>query len=109
LARTYTTIRSAYGVVIWRLAEMPTFVVEIVIENKKMARDPEGETIAKELISREGFAAIKSVRTGKYLRLLVEAADKEEAEQLVTRMSNTLRIFNPVVHTCNIRAKSDIE
>ncbi len=88
---------------------MPSFVVEIVIENKKMARDPEGETIARELINREGFSAIKSVRTGKYLRLLVEAVDKEEAEQLVTRMSNTLRIFNPVVHTCNIRAKSEVE
>ena len=88
---------------------MPDFVVEIVIENKKMARDPEGETIAKELISREGFSAIKSVRTGKYLRLLVTAVDREEAEQLVTEMSNTLRIFNPVVHTCSVRAKSELE
>jgi phosphoribosylformylglycinamidine synthase PurS subunit len=88
---------------------MPNFVVEVIIENKKMARDPEGETIAKELINREGFSAIKSVRTGKYLRLLVRAVDKEEAEQLVTEMSNVLRIFNPVVHTCNIRAKSELE
>ena len=87
---------------------MPNFVVEIIIENKKMARDPEGETITRELISREGFSAIRSVRTGKYLRLLVEAVDEGEAEQLVTTMSNALRIFNPVVHTCSIHAKSEI-
>ena len=88
---------------------MPSFVVEIIIENKKMARDPEGETITRELINSGGFSAIKGVRTGKYLRLLVEAVDEEEAEQLVRRMSNVLRIFNPVVHTCNIHAKSEVE
>lgn len=88
---------------------MPDFTVEVIIENKKMARDPEGETIARELINRSGFSEIKSVRAGKYLRLLVQATDKEEAEQLVTRMSNALRIFNPVVHICTVRIKSETE
>lgn len=88
---------------------MPDFTVEVIIENKKMARDPEGETIARELISRGGFSEIRNVRAGKYLRLLVKATDKEEAEQIVNRMSNALRIFNPVVHKCTIRLKSETE
>jgi len=88
---------------------MPHFTVEVIIENKKMARDPEGETIARELISRGGFSEIRNVRAGKYLRLLVQATDKEEAEQIVNRMSNALRIFNPVAHKCTIRLKSETE
>jgi len=88
---------------------MPDFTAEVVIENKKMARDPEGETIARELISKGGFSEIRDVRAGKYLRLLVQATDKEEAERIVNRMSNALRIFNPVVHKCTIRIKSETE
>jgi len=88
---------------------MPEFTVEVIIENKKMARDPEGETITKELIHRGGFLGIKNVRAGKYLRLVVRAVDKEEAEQLVNKMSNALRLFNPVVHNCSIRIKSEVE
>ncbi|MBS7625432.1 phosphoribosylformylglycinamidine synthase subunit PurS [Candidatus Bathyarchaeota archaeon] len=75
----------------------------MIIENKKLARDPEGETIAKELIERRGISTIKSVRSGKYLRFLVEAGKEEEALRLVEKIANELRIFNPVVHICNIR------
>jgi phosphoribosylformylglycinamidine synthase len=88
---------------------MPIFTVEVIIENKKMARDPEGETIAKELVSRGGFSEVKSIRAGKYLRLLVEATDTKEAEHIVNRMSDALRLFNPVVHNCTIRVKGETE
>jgi phosphoribosylformylglycinamidine synthase PurS subunit len=86
---------------------LPSFDVEIIIENKKMARDPEGETITKDLINRGGFQSITNVRTGKYLKLSVEAEKKEKAEHIVREMSNALRIYNPVVHTCSIRIKSE--
>jgi phosphoribosylformylglycinamidine synthase len=86
---------------------LQSFDVEIIIENKKMARDPEGETITKDLINRGGFKSITNVRTGKYLKLSVEAETKEEAEHIVREMSNALRIYNPVVHTCSIRIKSE--
>jgi phosphoribosylformylglycinamidine synthase PurS subunit len=86
---------------------LPSFDVEIIIENKKMARDPEGETITKDLINRGGFQSITNVRTGKYLKLSVEAEKKEEAEHIIREMSNALRIYNPVVHTCSIRIKSE--
>ena len=72
-----------------------------------MARDPEGETITKDLIIRGGFKSITNVRTGKYLKLSVEAETKEVAEHIVREMSNALRIYNPVVHTCSIRIKSE--
>ncbi|MEM3380551.1 MAG: phosphoribosylformylglycinamidine synthase subunit PurS [Candidatus Bathyarchaeia archaeon] len=72
----------------------------MIIENKKLARDPEGETIAKELIERRGLSTIKSVRSGKFL---VEAEKEEDAIRLVEKIANDLRIFNPVVHICNIR------
>jgi phosphoribosylformylglycinamidine synthase PurS subunit len=97
-----------YAYWFWRSTEM-LFTVEVIIENKKMAKDPEGETIAKELINRGGFSAVRSVRAGKYLRLMVEAEKKEDAERLVTEMSNALRIFNPVAHTCAVRTKSEVE
>jgi phosphoribosylformylglycinamidine synthase PurS subunit len=86
---------------------LPSFNVEIIIENKKIARAPEGETITRDLINRGGFSSIKNVRTGKYLKLSVEAEKKEEAEQIVREMSNSLRIYNPVVHTCSVRIKSE--
>ncbi|MBS7622086.1 phosphoribosylformylglycinamidine synthase subunit PurS [Candidatus Bathyarchaeota archaeon] len=88
---------------------MPIFTVEVIIENKKMARDPEGETIARELVSRGGFSEVKSIRAGKYLRLHVQATDSEEAERIVNKMSNTLRLFNPVVHNCTIRVRGETE
>ncbi|MGQ9543602.1 MAG: phosphoribosylformylglycinamidine synthase subunit PurS [Candidatus Bathyarchaeia archaeon] len=88
--------------------DTPKYNIEIIIENKKMARDPEGETIARELIERRGFTTVKSVRSGKYLRFTVEAENEGDAIRLVERIVNDLRIFNPVVHTCNIRAEGEV-
>ncbi len=84
---------------------MPNYLVEVVIENKKLAKDPEGETIYRELINKGGYDSIVGVRTGKYLRLSVNAKSKKEAEKLVYQMCNDLRIFNSVVHSCKIAAK----
>ena len=82
---------------------MKSFLVEVTIQNKPLAQDPEGETIKRNLISRGGYSSVKSVRSGKYLQLQVEAASEETAHALVSRMCNELRIFNPVVHTCSIK------
>jgi phosphoribosylformylglycinamidine synthase PurS subunit len=82
-----------------------TFVVEVIIENKPAARDPEGETISRDLLNKGGFEMVRSVRSGKYLRMQVAAKDEEEAKKIVFDMCNSLRIFNPVVHTCKIEVK----
>jgi len=80
-----------------------TYVLEVVIENKPTARDPEGETILRDLMHRNGFEMVRNVRTGKYLRIEVEAGSSEEAREIVFRMCNDLRIFNPVIHACSIK------
>ena len=84
---------------------MKEYVVEVIIENKSVAKDPEGTTIQRDLMNRGGYPQINKVRTGKYLRLNVEASSGKEAENLVFKMFNDLRIYNPVVHTCKITVK----
>ncbi len=82
---------------------MKSYLVEVTIQNKPLAQDPEGETIKKNLISKGGYSSVKGVRSGKYLQLQVEAASADTAQALVSKMCNELRIFNPVVHTCSIK------
>jgi phosphoribosylformylglycinamidine synthase len=84
---------------------MPLFTVEIVIENKPAARDPEGETIWRDLVSKGGYTVVKSIRSAKLLRAKVEAQSEDEAKKIVFGMCNDLRIFNPVAHTCSINVK----
>jgi len=76
--------------------------VRVVIENKPYINDPEGETILKDLISKGGYTSIKSVRTAKMLSMEVEAKDSKEAETIVRKLCDELRIYNPVVSNCRI-------
>jgi phosphoribosylformylglycinamidine synthase PurS subunit len=73
-----------------------------VISNKPGARDPEGETILRDLVHKSGFEEIKSMRAGKFLSVQVEAADKDAASKLVKKMCDELRIYNPDAHTITI-------
>lgn len=86
---------------------MPGYIVEIVIENKPAARDPEGQTVQKDLINRGGYQNVTSVRSGKYFRMKVNATSEEEAKETVFKLSNDLRIFNPVAHVCTITVKGE--
>lgn len=78
-----------------------TFLVDVVISNKPQARDPEGETILRDLLKSD-FRAVKSIRVGKLLRVKVEASDPAEAEEMVRRLCDELRIYNPAAHTCEV-------
>ena len=86
---------------------MTEYLVEIVIENKPAARDPQGQTVQKDLINRGGYDMVNSVRSGKYFRMEVTASSKEEAKDIVFKLSNDLRIFNPVAHICTITVKGE--
>ncbi|MHA1265803.1 MAG: phosphoribosylformylglycinamidine synthase subunit PurS [Candidatus Helarchaeota archaeon] len=86
---------------------MPEFTVEIVIENKPAARDPEGQTVQKDLINRGGYNMVTSVRSGKYFRMKVIASDETQAKEIVYKLSNDLRIFNPIAHVCSITVKGE--
>ncbi|MBD3227347.1 MAG: phosphoribosylformylglycinamidine synthase subunit PurS [Candidatus Lokiarchaeota archaeon] len=84
---------------------MTIYTVEVIIQNKPAARDPEGETIQKDLVYRGGYNKVKSIRSGKYLKIDIESESPDEAKDKVFEMCNELRIFNPVVHTCTTKIK----
>ena len=83
------------------------YVVEVVIENKPAARDPEGETIQRDLIAKGGYDFVKSVRCGKYLRMVIEAPSEEEAKRAAFEVCDSLRIYNPVAHVCRIEVRGE--
>ena len=83
------------------------FKVEVIIENKTSIRDPEGETILHDLLVKNGFTQIKDVRTARMLLLEVQAENENHAKDIVGRMCNELRIFNPIVSICKINVVSD--
>jgi phosphoribosylformylglycinamidine (FGAM) synthase PurS component len=80
-----------------------SYLVEVIVENKPLARDPEGETIHQNLILKGGYKQVTSVRAGKLLRMKVEANSPDEARAVVRKLSDDLRIYNPAAHTIQIR------
>lgn len=76
--------------------------MSVVISNKPGVREPEGETILHDLVSKSGFEEVESIRAGKYLRVKVTAPDAKSAKKLVEKMCNELRIFNPAAHSCEV-------
>ena len=83
------------------------FNVIVTIENKSFINDPEGETIYHDLILKNQYNSIKSVRTAKVLKLIVNAKNAVEARLSVKKMCEDLRIFNPIVSNCQINILSD--
>ncbi len=81
---------------------MPIFNVSVIIENKPTIRDPEGEVIMRDLMVKNSYTQVKGVRTAKLLKIKVEAQSPKEAKQLVAKMCDELRIYNPVVSLCTI-------
>ena len=80
------------------------YLVEVIIENKPSINDPEGETIHKDLILKGGYSTVSSVRAAKLLKLVVDSPSKIEAEKTVNTLCHELRVFNPVVSTCTVKA-----
>jgi phosphoribosylformylglycinamidine synthase PurS subunit len=81
------------------------FSVEVVISNKPKARDPEGETIERDLIHKQRFQSVKQVRSGKLLTIQVEASSEDEAKNKIQLMCDDLRLYNPVAHLVDIRVR----
>lgn len=80
------------------------FLVQVIIENKPYINDPEGETIHRDLVVKGGYAQVKSVRAAKMLKMTVNAASEKDAEKTVQNLCEELRIFNPVVSNCTVKA-----
>ena len=83
------------------------FTVIVTIENKPFINDPEGETIYRDLILKNNYNKIKSVRTAKLLRFIITANNPMEAESDIKKMCDDLRIFNPLVSDCQVNIISE--
>ena len=81
------------------------FTVELVIEGKPVAKDPEGETIMRDLMQAHGFPMVSKVRTAKLLRITLDAKDAAEAKTIVEKMNSQLRLANPVAQNFTITVK----
>ncbi len=81
------------------------YEVSVIIEPKPYLSDPEGDTILKDLILKGGYP-VKKVRTAKMLRLRVEANDARDAELIVKRLCDELRIYNPIASNCRVECMS---
>ena len=87
---------------------MAKFIVHVIIENKPYINDPEGETIHRDLVIKGGYSSIQSVRSAKMLKMLVHSKSERDAEEIVKKMCQELRIFNPVVSNCTIKASGKL-
>jgi len=88
---------------------VPKFIVHVVIENKPDINDPEGETIHRDLVVKGGYPNIQSVRSAKMLKMVVNSKTERDAEATVKKLCEELRIFNPVVSNCTVKATGKTE
>ena len=80
----------------------------MIIENKPYVNDPEGETIHRDLVLKGGYTSIHSIRSAKMLKMVVNSKSGKEAEHIVTKLCEELRIFNPVVSNCTVKASGKL-
>jgi phosphoribosylformylglycinamidine synthase len=81
--------------------------VTVTISNKPFLNDPEGETVLKDLILKEDYEDVISVRSAKSLAIRVLAYDKNDALDKIRSMCDDLRIYNPIVSTCEVSIAYD--
>ena len=82
--------------------ENKIFLANVSIENKSFLNDPEGETILNDLILKEGYHDIISVRTAKTLIIEILAKNSDDAEIKIKEMCDNLRVYNTIVSECKI-------
>jgi phosphoribosylformylglycinamidine synthase len=83
---------------------MPSFKVNVTIENKPEISDPEGDTILNDLILNEHDTPVKKVRSAKMLKFDVEAKNRKLAEKIVMDLCNEFRIYNPLVSKVSVES-----
>ncbi len=87
--------------------EKHIFIVRVTITNKEFLNDPEGETVLNDLILKEDYKDILSVRSAKSLSIKVLAYDNRDAVNKIKVMCDELRIYNPIVSNCNVTIADD--
>ncbi|OLC35311.1 MAG: phosphoribosylformylglycinamidine synthase, purS protein [Thaumarchaeota archaeon 13_1_40CM_4_38_7] len=81
---------------------MPSFRVNVIIENRPEIVDPEGDTVLNDLVLKDKKTPVKKVRSAKMLRFEIEAKNKESAEKAVLALCNEFRIYNPLVSKVSV-------
>lgn len=76
---------------------MPTYLVQVIIENKPSISDPEGSTILNDLVLKDNHSSISKIRTGKILKFTIKEKDRAKAKATVEKVCDDLRIYNPLV------------
>lgn len=77
------------------------FTAQVRVMLKRAVLDPQGKAVLGALHSL-GFAGVSDVRVGKFVRLELEAADREEAMAQARVMSQKL-LANPVIEDFEIQ------
>ena len=83
---------------------MPSFKVNVIIENKPEISDPEGDTILNDLILKTQNSSVKKVRSAKMLKFEIEAKNRKLAEKIVMEICNEFRIYNPLVSKVSVES-----
>jgi phosphoribosylformylglycinamidine synthase subunit PurS len=87
--------------------EKRIFTVRITITNKEFLNDPEGETVLNDLILKENYKDVLSVRSAKSLTIKILAFDDKDATNKIKLMCDDLRIYNSIVSSCEISIIKD--
>ena len=82
---------------------MPSFNVNVTIENKPGISDPEGKTILNDLVLKGSYSAVTDIRTAKMLKFTITEKNKKLAENKIQKLCDELRIYNPVVSKITIK------
>ncbi len=83
---------------------MPTFMVNVTIENKPGISDPEGDTILNDLVLRGNHSSVSKIRSAKMLKFTINEKSKKLAEKKIQKICDELRIYNPLVSQVTIQA-----
>lgn len=83
------------------MISMGRYLIHAIITLKGV-RDPEGETIHKDLVLSNGYTGIRKIVSGKYLGFEVEVPSKEDAIKYVMEVCEKARLYNPTVHRLEI-------
>lgn len=76
------------------------YAVYLNITYKPAIREPEGETISRDLLKKLGYEV--PVRAGKCLVMYIEASSPQEAEQKALKIAWEARLGNPNVNVVQI-------
>jgi len=77
------------------------YTVEVLVYPKEGVLDTQGKAVRQSLL-RLGFEELKEVRIGKYIRLVLNARNKDEARSLGKKMCSEL-LVNELIEDFDVK------